>query len=43
MLKVLLGQSTMNVLDDKIKTKMVETLENMNDIDEMFICKNYFD
>ena len=33
MLKVLLGQTTMSVLDDKIKTKMIETLENMNNID----------
>lgn len=33
MLKVVLGQSTMNSLDDKLKTKMSETLEKMNDID----------
>jgi hypothetical protein len=33
MLKVLLGQSTMNSIDDKLKTTMTETLEKMNDVD----------
>ncbi len=33
MLKVLLGQSTINSLDDKLKTTMTETLDKMNDVD----------
>lgn len=33
MLKVLIGQSTMSIIDDKLKTKFTETLNKMNDVD----------
>jgi len=32
-LKVVLGQSTMNIIDDNLKNKMTETLEKFNDVD----------